>query len=176
MCLCWLYAPIGGRRFTRVGRRDGVDAKPIGAASLPGWPPFTACWHPWYIKETPPTAAPDNFQHWRRHNQESTAERWAAKRHPGPASYLHHFWEGRGTVHWGCVEFTAFLLPMSFLSSERSFTDIHTPRSLLTSDVIQVLVLLGFGCRSAYVFPTTCTWLGSRCLSQTPWSRTTFAY
>lgn len=29
-----------------------------------GWPPFTSCWLVCYIKETPPTAAPDNLQHW----------------------------------------------------------------------------------------------------------------
>lgn len=41
-----------------------MQPEPIGSISFIDWPPFTGCWHTCYIKETPPTAAPDNLQHW----------------------------------------------------------------------------------------------------------------
>lgn len=40
---------------------EGESSEPITAVSLIGWPPFTGCWHTCYIKETPPTAAPDKL-------------------------------------------------------------------------------------------------------------------
>lgn len=55
------------------GKREGsaggwgwghVLREPIAAVTFTDWPPFTGCWHGCYIKEMPPTAAPDNLKHW----------------------------------------------------------------------------------------------------------------
>lgn len=54
------------RAVLKWWRRRDVQPEPIAAASFMDWPPFTGCWHACYIKETPPTAAPDNLQHWER--------------------------------------------------------------------------------------------------------------
>lgn len=44
----------------REGRGNN-QPEPIAADSSRDWPPFTGCWLACYIKETPPTAAPDNL-------------------------------------------------------------------------------------------------------------------
>lgn len=55
------------------GKREGsaggwgwghVLREPIVGVTFTDWPPFTGCWHGCYIKEMPPTAAPDNLKHW----------------------------------------------------------------------------------------------------------------
>lgn len=56
--LCWLHSLGRGRA---VGSEGGWQLEPITDVS---WPPFTGFWHACYIKAMPPTAVPDNLQHW----------------------------------------------------------------------------------------------------------------
>lgn len=45
------------------GGQGGAQPEPIAGIAFIDWPPFIGCRHACYIKETPPTAAPDNLQH-----------------------------------------------------------------------------------------------------------------
>lgn len=82
MCLCWIYS-VWRRRAARGGGRGDLEPEPIVGIAFTDWPPFTGCWHACYIKETPPTAAPDNLQLWNRRG---------GKRHSCPSCYMHHLW------------------------------------------------------------------------------------
>lgn len=86
------------------GRGD-VQPEPIVGVSFTDWPPFTGCWHACYIKETPPTAAPDNLQHWHRpRGREKKAL---------PSKLLFASLARETFPGWSCVEFSAFVLPSS---------------------------------------------------------------
>lgn len=80
-CACaeFTLGEEGGQCGRSRGRGD-VQPEPIAGVTFTDWPPFTGCWHGCYIKDMPPTAAPDNLKHWHR---------WeGGKRHSGPPQLL----------------------------------------------------------------------------------------
>lgn len=111
--------------FYSVGRGRAVEAWAGRFAAwanhwrtFTGWPPFTGCWLVCYNKETPPTAAPDNLQHWHRGR--------GGKRRCSPSCYLHHLQEGHFSAQ-SRVEFTTFVLSVSTSSNVWADTDSVHP-------------------------------------------------
>ena len=86
MCLCWIYS-AGRGRAVEEGGRGVVQPEPIADVTFKDWPPFTGCWHGCYIKEMPPTAAPDSLKHWHCWELGGGAP-------VRPSCYLHHSGEG----------------------------------------------------------------------------------
>lgn len=94
-CAYAYFSSVGKAKAVEGGRGD-VQPEPITGVSFMDWPPFTGCWHACYIKETPPTAAPDNF---------STDTAGA------PVPLVNFASLARGTfLSWSCVEIRAFIL------------------------------------------------------------------
>lgn len=105
MFLSWIYS-VGRRRAVEegAGRRAAWANQ---CFSFLDWPPFTGCWHACYIKKTPPTAAPDNLQHWRC---------WEGERHSSSPQLLFASLSRGADLCWRSVDLPAFLV-MSFPSS-----------------------------------------------------------
>lgn len=84
---------------------EGEPSEPIAAVPLRGWPPFTGCWLACYIKETPPTAAPDKLDTSERgrQSQEIFASPDKTDTQPPPPS-------SPTPPCWSRAEFTAFIV------------------------------------------------------------------